>query len=163
LPPARDIAELAYLVTLIRAAPRGFTHSDRHRQLAGHVRGLRKLLPTMIREAEAEAAQAHEEGRATDLDHFARRAQILLEAVEPFAGITSPRNPRGWWHGWARMMRQTVDSIMRQCGVRQPGFGKSTSPGILIIGALLKLAGIEVDGSGIISALGERTKGGKLS
>jgi hypothetical protein len=117
----------------------------------------------MIREAEAKAAQAHAAGRATDLDHFAWRAQILREAVEPFAGITSPRNPRGWWHGWARMMRQAVDSIMRQCGVRQPGFGKPTSPGILIIGALLELAGVEVDGSAIVSALEDRTKGGKLS
>ncbi len=117
----------------------------------------------MIAEAETEAASAHAAGRATDMDHFAWRARLLLDAVQPFRGIIAPRNPRGHWHGWARMMRQTVDPIMRQCGVAQPGFGKATSPGILIIGDLLRLAGIDVEGEAIVSALEDRTKGGKLS
>lgn len=162
-PTAGEIAPVAYLVNLTREAPQSFTHGDPHRQLAAHVRGLQKLLPGMIRQADALAAQAQAAGRTTDLDHFAWRARLLLEAVQPFAGITSARNPRGWWHGWAHVMRQTVDPILRHCGFEQPGFGQPTSPGIEIIGDLLELAGIEADGTAIVSALKDRTKQGKLS
>ena len=155
-PNDRDLTDLAYLTELARSAPVGITHGRSHRDLAAAIRTILKVLPGLIEAAEETAAGAKVAGRATDMDHFALRGRALLDAARPFAPITSRRDVRGAWHGWAAQMEFEVRFIMVKCGRAKVSFSHETSPGLRIIAQLLRKSESEV-----MSALREWKKAGK--
>lgn len=155
-----EIGNLAYLVTLTRNAPRTLTHGAAHRELAKAIRIILTELPSMINEAEREAEAAKKTGRATDMDHFARQSRLLVQAALPFKGITNSRDKRSWWHGWARMMKQTIEVGLPVEHRDAVSFQKADEGrGILILQDLLELVGMEnLPGNTIKSALSIRKR-----
>lgn len=156
-PPDWLLADTAYLIRLARTQPRSFIYGSDRAELAGAVRVIFKCLPGLIETAEIEAAEAKAVGRATDMDQFALRGKALLEAAEPFRPITKRINPRGDWHGWARMFALDVRYIAQRMQPRlgfipdhpsnhkrvRISFAKPTSPGIQIVRNLLGVAGFK--------------------
>jgi hypothetical protein len=170
-----ELANLVHLVERHRSAPVQITHGVAHKALRGAVRTL-LALPGLIAAAEGEAKAARAEGRATDIDRFARLSWALLSAAEPFReiscqpdGPTSPprapehtaahaggpaarrRDSRSHWYGWARLMAQEIRHISYACGKQKCSFGHATAPGALV---LTDLIGKPVEQ--VIEALRER-------
>jgi hypothetical protein len=159
------IANLSYLVDLTRNAPVKITHSENHKMLRAAIRTIVDLLPQMIIEAEQAAGAAKKNGEATDMDHFAERAKILLGAALPFKIIASShRDPRGAWHAWARLMRQSIEIGLPPEHRQDISFQSPTGRGITLIRDLMELAGImnsggeDLDGATIVSALKDRRR-----
>jgi hypothetical protein len=159
-PSNNDVVHIAYLLRLIETAPHTLTHGRSHRELARAIRIILKVLPQLISEAESENFAAKSEGRATDMDHFAWRAQALFNAAKPFEPITARRDKRGWWHGWARNLALDVKVILARQGVNQRSFSKATGGGTLTVCALLDIAGVQVDAEALVTAL--RTGSGEV-
>jgi hypothetical protein len=159
VPEEREVETLAYLLRLVRNAPREITHGEEHKKVRDAVRTLLTVLPGMIESAEVEAADAKQDGRTTDLAHFAWRAQELLDAAQPFASVSaSKRDVRGWWHGWARLIAQEVQAVLRQHG-RAIGLTGKESPAIVVTLNLLALCRVEgMTASGLIEALKDRDR-----
>jgi hypothetical protein len=138
-PLDRELANIAYLVTLHKSAPVKITHGDAHKALRGAVRTLLATLPGLITAAEDEARVAHAEGRTTDMDRFAELATVLLSAAEPFRAVSTPtkrRDRRSHWHGWARLMEQEIRRLFYACGA-EAAFSHETSPGALVLADLI--------------------------
>lgn len=136
-PTDRELANIAYLLTLYRSAPIHITHGDAHKALRSAVRVLLAVLPGLITAAEDEARDARAEGRTTDMGRFAEHATALLSAAEPFRKISvEPRDCRSHWHGWARLGAQEIRRIFDSCGAKA-AFSHETSPAALVLADLL--------------------------
>jgi hypothetical protein len=155
-PNDRDLTDLVYLTELARSAPVGITHGRSHRDLAAAIRTILRVLPNLIDAAEDAAAAAKVAGRATDMGHFAWRGGALLAAARPFTPITSRRDARGAWHGWAAQMEFEVRFIMKKCGKTRVSVSHETSPALRIIAQLLGKSESQV-----VNALREWKKAGK--
>jgi hypothetical protein len=160
-PHERELADVAYLITLVRSAPVEITHGESHKALRRAIRTILAEAPGMIAAAQDEAAAAHREGRTTDMDHFAHRCGALLAAAEPFravsvmsVGAAAKRDRRGAWHGWGRLMAQEVRYIFHRCGARDVVlFSHKKAPGVLIMIDLLCEAGVHVGADGVIEMM----------
>lgn len=153
------ILNIVYLLRLIRAHPRDLTHGEDHKVLREHVRGLLDLAPRMIAAAEADAAAAARDGRATDMDHFATLLRTLLAAAQPFAAVArATRTAPGWWHGWAGMLARKVALVLYQHG-RPHGTANASAAAVRVTAALLDLAGVKThkgeapDAKAVVAAL----------
>lgn len=143
-------SELAYALDIARAWPLDFTYGGDHRELAGAVRTLLRLLPGMITEAERLGREAIAASRPTDLvaaaggRSFVTCAQALLDAAEPFRAITKPRGLRGAWHGFARWLLLSIQPALLRAGRPRLRFHNSDGGrGGRLIAELLGLAGRE--------------------
>jgi hypothetical protein len=136
-PSDRDLYNIAIIVERSRNAPIQLTHGKQHRQLAKAVNIILKTVPGLLDEAEDEVVAANKNGHSTDFDHFISRAKVLLEAAEPFRGITARRDIRGAWHGWARIMQQQIRSVLGNCGKPNVSFSAEEAVGTRIIAELL--------------------------
>ncbi len=175
-PPEWLLADTVYLIGLAQSQPRAFIYGPERAKLADAIRTINSVLPGLIAEADAEATKAKAEARATDMDHFALRGCALLQAAEPFTEMANRRlNPRGDWHGWARMLAMNVRHILERQKPRlgfmpdhpmnhaswRISFAKETSPGTEIVCKLLVLAGFsDVTPAAVVEALRNREKKG---
>jgi hypothetical protein len=175
-PPDWLLSDTLYLVKLAQNQPRAFIYGPERAKLADAIRTIHSVLPGLIAEADAEAAKAKVEARATDMDQFALRGRDLLQAAEPFKGMANRRlNPRGNWHGWARMLAMNVRHILERQKPRlgfmpdhpmnhapwRISFAKETSPGTQIVCKLLVLAGFnDVTPAAVVEVLRTRDKKG---
>lgn len=156
-PANRDIVELSYLIDRMKGDPKAITYGDLYREAAGAIRVLFRVMPQIIDESRKSIEDAKAKGIDTDLEHFIWRAEALLKEAKHFELMTVPRDRRGWWHGWARLMRATLEAIKRGDNAERISFQKDTGRGIEILRGLLKLAGMEdVTPSQVVSALRER-------
>jgi len=175
-PPDFLLRDIAHYIRMARAEPKDFMTGQDRTELAKAIRIILDGLPPLIERADAEAAKARAEARSTSLDVFARDARVLHSAALPFLKFTEPFNPRGGWHGWARILRVMVQHVLTRQQPRlgflpdhpinkkrwQVSFGKATSPGIIILCKLLALAGFpDKDPEAVISALDDTPKTAK--
>ncbi len=149
----RDLADVTYLVRLMRADPIDDEHTRKLHNLEVAATAIEDLARGLIPWAEKELAAAMAEGRNTDLDRFLQTLHTLSEyAAAYMRGIppnllksfkTRPRsNPRRThphhrWHGWARMLQPLIRLICSKAGVTA-SFGKGTGVGTKIMAALLR-------------------------
>ena len=150
---AGTIDDILYLLRLIRAHPHDLTHGADHKALRGAIRELLDTLPRMLAAAEAEAASAAREARATDQGRFAELARALLAAAMPFATTARTiRTKPGWWHAYARMLGMELRVVFYRRGL-PAGASVSTAPLVCGVVALLGLAGVERTPEAVLKVL----------
>lgn len=149
------LADTAHCLFLMKNSPRDFLYSKERAELSDAVRKILKTAPMLIAEAQELALEASRAGRATNLDRFAEDTARLLRAAETLKPITRRLNPRGDWHGAARILVLHVQHILQR---QRPtigfdpahpinrkrfviSFAKPTSPAVLVLARLLALAG----------------------
>lgn len=176
LPPDFLLADCLYVIRMSRAAPRELIYGRERYKLAGAIRTIRSVAPTLIREAEEFAADAKRQGLPTSMDRFAELTADLLAATQPLEHVTQRIDERGDWHGWARYFAMLIRHIADRMQPRvtfnpdhpmnrkrpRVSFSKETSAGLIILKELLHLAGFDdVSETQIIEWARGRKKAGK--